>query len=124
MLGRVGAGLRSVLGRASGLARNAKGGRKLAVAAGVGVAAGLGLGGAALGSPAQAQDSPSSWRFTAPAAESRAAARKKAASNQEGFSKPPIVVTISGAAGQIAYSEPHLISSSRCLCTRRAAASH
>ncbi len=75
--------------------------RKVGLAAGVG-----GIGGAVLGCggcPAHAEEA-ANWRFTAPAAESRD--RSRAMSSQEGFKEPPIVVTISGAAGQIAYSEP------------------
>jgi hypothetical protein len=93
MFGRLGCVLR---GRAA-LAKGACW-RKVGVGAGVGAIAGAVLG---VGScPAHAQEAAAntSWRFTAPVAEIRAR------SNPEGFKEPPIVVTISGAAGQIAYS--------------------
>lgn len=72
------------------------------------------LGGAAaaiaLSSPAQSQsESKAGWfRLTAPSAEERAAekaAETGASSTQAGYALKPIVVTISGAAGQIGYSE-------------------
>ena len=97
MFGRLGWVLR---GRASAALAHSGCWRKVGLGAGVGGIAGAVLG---VGShPARAQEvaATTSWRFTAPAAETRA----RRMSNQEGFKEPPIVVTISGAAGQIAYS--------------------
>jgi hypothetical protein len=100
--------------RRAGSARPAltsSGRRKLGLAAGVagfaGAAFGLGL-----GSPAQADG----WRITGPAAEDRERATRAKMNSSQGFALPPIVVTISGAAGQIAYSEPGTPSSRRVRC--------
>ena len=109
MLRLLSAGVRHASRRSAGegVKLSSAGRRKLGATAAVAA-----LGGAAaaagLGSPAQAQES--SWRFTAPAAEERVKElEKKTKSEQAGFNLPPIVVTISGAAGQIGYSErlPH-----------------
>ena len=116
MLGaRLGCALRG--SRAALAAAHAGAGwRKVGLAAGLGGIAGAVLGGGSC--PAYAEDAAqgAKWRFIAPAAENRAKGR--AMSSQEGFKEPPIVVTISGAAGQIAYSEPAPPPSACTLCVK------
>ena len=100
--------------RRAGSARPAltsSGRRKLGLAAGVAGFAGAAFG-LVLGSPAQADG----WRITGPAAEDRERATRAKMNSSQGFALPPIVVTISGAAGQIAYSEPGTPSSRRVRC--------
>ena len=111
MLRLLSAGVRHASRRSAGegVKLSSAGRRKLGATAAVAALGGAAAAAAAagLGSPAQAQES---WRFTAPAAEERVKElEKKTKSEQAGFNLPPIVVTISGAAGQIGYSErlPH-----------------
>lgn len=113
MLCRLSLNVRLLLSRTTA-ARTAAGKYRIGLAA-----TAAALGGAAVNlieSPVQAQGT-SGWRITAPAAEHRAAEKAKTKSSQEGFADPPIVVTISGAAGQISYSKSFHLQPRLCLLT-------